>query len=268
MDNVRFEFGKNWENYSAYMDGRAIVSAKRSLRQWIPLDDLNGKKFLDIGSGSGLFSLAAWKLGADVFSFDYDENSVKCTEKLRDLVAVEDGGVWDVERGDVLDSSYMQKFHEGYDVVYSWGVLHHTGNMKKALAAAGNCVTPGGYLFISIYNDQGLKSRMWGWVKKRYNLAGERERKLILFLASLYLHGYEGPRIVYSSRGTENNLDRGMNAWTDLVDWVGGYPFEYASADKIVTFYLRRGFKLIKMKALDKKNLGCNQFVFEKYGRS
>ena len=265
MDNVRFEFGKNWEDYSANINRKAVASAERSLRQWIPLDDLSGKKFLDIGSGSGLFSLAAWLWGGvEVYSFDYDENSVRCTKKIKDSVPMEEGRRWTVEQGDVLDSSYMKNFYGKYDVVYSWGVLHHTGNMKKALAEAGNCVAPGGYLFISIYNDQGLKSRMWGWIKKRYNLASERQRKIILFLASLYLHGYKGTFIVYSSTGKKSNLDRGMNLWNDLVDWVGGYPFEYATIDKIVSFYLKRGFKLVRMKALDKKAIGCNQFVFEK----
>lgn len=158
----------------------------------------------------------------------------------------------------------MEKFYNKYDIVYSWGVLHHTGNMINALDIAGKCVRSGGYLFISIYNDQGLKSKIWKWVKKRYNLSGKKQRDILLFLASLYLFGYNGIRSIYKERGKKTKINRGMNLWNDLVDWVGGYPFEYATADKIITFYLQRGFKLVKLNALDKKNLGCNQFVFTK----
>lgn len=263
MKAVRFGFGNNWEDLLNNIGKEEIVSAERSLHRWIPYKDLKGKKFLDIGSGSGLFSLAAWNWNAEVYSFDYDENSVKCTMRLKDSVDVEKGRSWDIEQGDVLDSSYMKKFYGKYDVVYSWGVLHHTGNMEKALMEAGKCVVPGGYLFISIYNDQGFMSKIWRYVKKTYNLSGKNRRKIILFMASLYLYGYQTTRHIYKN-GRNVLSERGMNAWNDLVDWVGGYPFEYATAEKIVMFYLGRGFKLVKLKALDKKNHGCNQFVFQK----
>ncbi len=48
------------------------------------METLAGNSFLDVGSGSGLFSLAAMRLGADrVHSFDYDPQSVGCTKELK-----------------------------------------------------------------------------------------------------------------------------------------------------------------------------------------
>ena len=60
-----------------------IEEAKASLKQMLDVDSLTGKTFLDVGSGSGLFSLAAIMLGVKVYSFDYDPQSVACTTELK-----------------------------------------------------------------------------------------------------------------------------------------------------------------------------------------
>lgn len=266
QEQIRFKFGKNWLDYSNRITHQEIMEAKKSLFKWLPIDSLQGKKFLDIGSGSGLFSLAAWKAGVkELVSFDYDSDSVKCTKNLCNSMPQEAGRHWNVERGDVLDNSYMNKHFNSYDVVYSWGVLHHTGNMKKALYSAGKCVrSGGGYLFISIYNDQGLKSKIWKWVKKRYNMSGLKQKKILLFLSSLYIYRIKKTILLFGKKGQSIKNKRGMSAWNDLVDWVGGYPFEYATADEIISFYLAQGFSLIKLEAHEKKDADCNQFLFMK----
>ena len=97
----------------------------------LEMDDLTGKTFLDIGSGSGLFSLAARRLGAKVHSFDFDSNSYGCTMELRKRYFDGDGN-WKVEQGSALDRNYIESLGK-FDIVYSWGVLHHTGAMWTAL---------------------------------------------------------------------------------------------------------------------------------------
>src|SRR5690349_14790038 len=147
----RFEFGKNWSRFLAVLDEERIAEAQRSLAQMLEVTNLEGKSFLDVGSGSGLFSLAARRLGARVHSFDYDPQSVACGQELKRRYFADDP-LWRVEQGSVLDRDYLNPLGS-FDVVYSWGVLHHTGAMWEALGNVAPLVAEGGRLFIAIYND-------------------------------------------------------------------------------------------------------------------
>jgi 2-polyprenyl-6-hydroxyphenyl methylase/3-demethylubiquinone-9 3-methyltransferase len=162
----RFEFGKNWSAFLEVLDDERIAKAVESLREMLEVESLAGKSFLDIGSGSGLFSLAARKLGARVFSFDYDSNSVACTRELKRRFFPDDE-TWQVEQGSALDEDYVASLRK-FDIVYSWGVLHHTGEMWRALENAAVPVRGGGKLFIAIYNDTGSQAARWHWIKKTY----------------------------------------------------------------------------------------------------
>jgi len=155
----RFEFGKNWQRFLSVLDEDRILEAEISLKQMLEIDNLHKKSFLDIGSGSGLFSLAARRLGAKVHSFDYDPVSVACTKELKRRY-FNDDSEWSIEQGDVLDKAYIESLGQ-FDIVYAWGVLHHTGAMWQALENIIPLVGKGGRLFISIYNNQGWKSIFW-----------------------------------------------------------------------------------------------------------
>src|SRR3712207_1360016 len=163
----RFEFGENWSRFLELLDDGRIARAEESLKTMLEVESLEGKSFLDIGSGSGLFSLAARRLGARVHSFDYDPQSVACTMELRRRFFPEDSD-WKVEEGSALDAEFVSSLGK-FDVVYSWGVLHHTGQMWKALENVDALVAPGGKLYIAIYNDTGTQSARWKWIKRTYN---------------------------------------------------------------------------------------------------
>lgn len=265
MAKGRFGFGDNWKNFLATMDDERVEEAKKSLREWLEINDLQGKTFLDIGSGSGLFSLAARIMGAEVHSFDYDESSVKCTEILKDKYFADDPD-WTVERGDALDKEYLSKY-EKHDIVYSWGVLHHTGNMYLALENAGELVKTGGKLFIAIYNDQGAQSQFWKKEKKFYNRSPKPIQMIIatVFFCVLWTKNSIGDfiRLKPFEHWKNYKKKRGMSPWHDAVDWVGGYPFEVAKPEEIFEFYHKRGFDLEKMSTWGGKH-GCNQFVFKR----
>jgi 2-polyprenyl-6-hydroxyphenyl methylase/3-demethylubiquinone-9 3-methyltransferase len=261
----RFEFGANWKRFLTTLNDERIQQAEQSLQVMLKTDNLEGKNFLDIGSGSGLFSLAARRLGAKVHSFDYDPQSVACTNELRQRYFPNDQQ-WIVEEGSALDRDYLSRLGR-FDVVYSWGVLHHTGAMWQALDNVSNLIDDEGKLFIAIYNDQGRASRSWMKIKHVYNSLPSGLRFLVLWasFARLWL-----PTILRDfvkgrpfSTWREYVKDRGMTPWYDVVDWVGGYPFEVAKPEQIFHLFRNKGFQLLNMKTCA-GGLGCNEFVFQK----
>jgi 2-polyprenyl-6-hydroxyphenyl methylase/3-demethylubiquinone-9 3-methyltransferase len=260
----RFGFGANWTAFLRLLDEDRIVSAEASLKEMLGMATLEGKTFLDAGSGSGLFSLAARRLGATVRSFDYDAQSVACTAELRRRYFPQDGR-WTVEQGSVLDQDFLARLGT-FDIVYSWGVLHHTGAMWEALANVVPLVVNNGQLFISIYNDQGSASRTWTRVKRAYVRAPRPLKGAILLASLVRLWGPRSVRKLFggglkSVRPAMQAQPRGMDLWHDLKDWVGGYPFEVAKPEEIFGFYRNRGFELHRMTTCG-GGIGCNQFVF------
>lgn len=258
----RFAFGQNWRNFLEHLSEERIAAAEQSLLNMLEVSDLAGRTFLDIGSGSGLFSLAARRLGAQVFSFDYDPQSVACTSELRRRYFNGDPD-WRIEEGSALDAQYIASLGD-FDIVYSWGVLHHTGAMWKGLENALTLVRTGGFLFIALYNNQGGASSRWKIVKRIYNKLPAL-RGFLLALSSVRLHGTGLVRTFLCDRPFqtfEMDRRRGMSLWRDLVDWVGGYPFEVADPGDVFEFCKKRGFYLTRLQTTH--SLGCNEFVFRR----
>jgi 2-polyprenyl-3-methyl-5-hydroxy-6-metoxy-1,4-benzoquinol methylase len=264
----RFEFRENWASFLAVLDEDRIAIATNSLKEILEIDTLEGKTFLDAGCGSGLFSLAAMRLGATrIHSFDFDPRSVACATELKERYHKSTSSAsWTVERGSVLDEAYIQSLGV-FSVVYSWGVLHHTGDMKRAMEIITLPVTPArGRLVVAIYNDQGHWSRFWLAVKKTYV-------RLPRFLRTpytlLFVPRLEGPSIVrnvIAGKGPfhhrrEYKALRGMSVWHDIKDWVGGYPFQVAKPEEVFDFYRSRGFRLDRL-VTSGGGSGNNQYVF------
>jgi 2-polyprenyl-6-hydroxyphenyl methylase/3-demethylubiquinone-9 3-methyltransferase len=264
----RFRFGKNWTRFLSHLTDARIGLAEQSLRTYLDAERLDGSSFLDIGSGSGLFSLAARRLGARVHSFDYDPQSVACTRELKRRYFPDDQD-WMIEEGSVLDQGFLRRLGQ-FDIIYSWGVLHHTGAMWEALENAKSLVPVGGKLFIAIYNDQGKITDQWARVKQTYNaLPGP--------IASLYawaiITRHEFPELwqrlivgqfkdwLHTWTRYDRLTMRGMSRWHDWVDWIGGYPYERAKIEQIVDVCSKDGFRLTKL--FDgSSGYGCNEFVF------
>ena len=265
-EGTRFAFGKNWSRFLSVLDEDRVREAERSLALMVGGSDLKGINFLDVGSGSGLFSLAARRLGARVHSFDFDPQSVACTRELKRRYFFEDAG-WKIEEGSALDSDYLKTLGT-FDIVYSWGVLHHTGEMWKALGNVAPLVANGGKLFIAIYNDQGGASRVWSMIKRSYNQAAAPLKFCILIVMGTFMQTkaavgrlIRGENPLPFSYWKQYKKQRGMSPWHDLVDWIGGFPFEVAKPEEIFNFYKAQGFTLIILKTCG-GGLGCNEFVF------
>jgi 2-polyprenyl-3-methyl-5-hydroxy-6-metoxy-1,4-benzoquinol methylase len=258
-DGQRFAFGANWRAFIDTVDETKIRAAADSLLRALHIPDLSDRSFLDVGCGSGLFSLAANRLGAEVHSFDFDAESVAAATELRTRFAPD--ATWPIEQGSILDEDYVGRLGQ-HDVVYSWGVLHHTGDLWRAVGLAAGLVKPGGLLFLSVYNDQGLRSRLWTRVKRRYNRSGRMGQATIVLLSAGYLWRWLPLKLLIRQiQGGQPPRARGMSARHDLVDWVGGYPFAVAKPEAVFKNLHDRGFELRHLKTCA-GSLGCNEYVF------
>jgi|TARA_A100001035_G_scaffold183729_1_gene146330 SAM-dependent methyltransferase len=267
-EGTRFEFGKNWSQFLRLLNEDRVNLAEESLCRLLEVDTLENKTFLDIGSGSGLYSLAARRLGAKVHSFDYDPQSVSCTTELKSRYFPEDGD-WTIESGDALDQKYLNNLGK-FDVVYSWGVLHHTGDMWNALHNASQLVDSNGFFYVSIYNDQGGRSKRMLKIKKIYNLIPNGLKWIIWMpmLIKLWWRNtlrdlIQDGKFFSTWRNYAQVEARGMSAFTDVIDWVGGLPFEVAKPEEIFDFFAERNFVLKRLKTCG-GGIGCNEFVFKK----
>lgn len=268
----RFDFGGNWAAFIASVDDARVRRAARALEAALGAGTLRGARFLDAGCGSGLSSLAARTLGARVRSFDLDPASVACARELKARFRPGDPD-WTVEQGSVLDGGYLASLGS-FDIVYSWGVLHHTGRMREAMALLPPRVAPGGRLLLALYNDQGWRSGLWRAIKRAY-CAGPAPVKGLLLAACFVrlwgptlardalrgapLAGWRG----YGGDGAPDERGRGMSPWRDVVDWVGGYPFEVITPDEVFAFHRALGFALEHLRTAGGGH-ACNEFVFRK----
>ena len=262
LQTRRFEFGENWADYLRLVSENALAKAQRSFEEFTGLPSLKDKSFLDLGCGSGIHSLVASRLqAARVVSFDYDAKSVETCRELQSSYAP-DVKNWTITQGDVLDKIFLGRLGM-FDYVYSWGVLHHTGRLWEAIQNAQALVLPGGYLHLAIYNKH-WTSGGWKIVKALYVHAPKRVQSLWL---TLYI-AWEKLKLWLRYRGgtaawiEQYSQDRGMLWRTNLRDWLGGYPYEYATVREVTTYLAARGFQTLKV--APNSGTGCSEFLFQR----
>lgn len=264
---MRYGFGKNWQRFLDSLDKERIESAQASLTEFIKLDDLRSKSFLDIGCGSGLFSYAAFNLGASpIVSFDYDPFSVECCRYLYQKVS--QPANWKIFQGSILDQDLTQKLGQ-FDVVYSWGVLHHTGDMWQAITNAASLVKKeGGLFYFAIYHKKGglLGADFWLQIKKLYNSVPKILQYVLEFFYLIAFFIAELLKLKNPVKTLkEHRANRGMDWQTDMRDWLGGYPYEFATVEEIIEFMKKNfaDYRLINIKRTEYV-MGLNWFLFSR----
>lgn len=239
---MRFSFGKNWLGFSSVQTQRNLESAKNDLELWLG-SVINGRTVIDIGSGSGLHSLAFWNLGAKyVVSFDFDEESVKATKKCWIEAGCPEN--WIVLEGDILSDAFVNSLGR-FDIVYSWGVLHHTGEMWRAINNAFSLARENSLIWLSLYQDEKNYERDLK-MKINFNRSTWFGKKHMVFHA-LIKQLRSRRRKGQSLKFWKDVRGRGMSTYFDLVDWIGGYPYEVTSPEKLIDYVKARyGFGLLK----------------------
>ena len=218
---VIFSFGRNWLDFVNHsLDDRKMEIAYHFLLKYLPADE---------------YGIQAAETVKQKFSSLIPEHAR-----------------WNIFRGSILDDALVNSMKEKGDIVYSWGVLHHTGSMYEALKNAMTFVNPQGYLIIAIYNKAPY-SGLWVKCKKIYNKS-PRFLKLLYVYATVLLIYLE--RLLLSVKAAAsgeqrpdckgNDDYRGMSLFYNIIDWLGGFPYEYASFDEIKNFVENEGFELVK----------------------
>lgn len=263
---MRFEFGKNWHRFVKrnFTEERCEI-AKAHILRFIGRESLSGLDFLDIGCGSGLHSLGAWQSGAGrIHSFDFDLNSVAATTLLRERAGNPQN--WQIERGDVLNESYLAGLGK-WNFVYSWGVLHHTGDVWQAIRNAQATVAEGGLFYIALYaSDVQPQMDYWLAIKREYNQAGPLRRKQMVW-SYVWNHMIDRdlrrtPELV--KRIAEHKLRRGMNLFADIRDWLGGWPMEFTADQEVVDLLEQEhGFRLLNVDT----GQACSEYLFSRTGK-
>lgn len=263
---MQFDFGENWKNYSLNAVTTARVQQAKDAFACLvsEIGDLKNRSFLDIGFGQGFSLLSALALGAEVVGCDINPrcievmkvNQIYFPEISNKRIFLITGSILDKEVVDNLLSISPSK--SKYDIVHSWGVLHHTGNMKQAIINSASLVKNNGYFVISIYNFH-WSSWFWAIIKWLYCKCPELFKKFLIciFYPIVYV-----AKFIFTGQNPKKQL-RGMDFYYDLIDWVGGYPYEYASYQEVLDLVKPLGFKCIKFIPAQVPT-GCNEFVFKK----
>jgi 2-polyprenyl-6-hydroxyphenyl methylase/3-demethylubiquinone-9 3-methyltransferase len=259
---ARYDFGRNWSELAARFEEEHVERAMADLRRLV--GDVDGRTFLDVGCGSGLHAVAALRLGARrVEAVDYDPQCVATAGEV--LARFAPPGTWTVQRADALDPATLP---EGpFDIVYSWGVLHHTGDMWTAIRNAASRVAPGGRLALALY----VRTPLCGaWtVEKRIYSRQHWLRPVVKYpfagalLASRAIRNRDAISYVRDYRKA-----RGMEFMVDVDDWLGGYPYESVEAEVLEAGVTRLGFRLRERFNVRPRvglfGTGCGEWRFER----
>lgn len=262
---THFAFGKNWASYASLIGDTEIAEARKGLLKLVPEDALRGRSFIDIGCGSGLHALAAASCGVGrIMAIDIDPDSVATTRQVLQQYAV--SVPWEVEEISIFDLDASK--HGTYDIVYSWGVLHHTGAMVEAIGKAAALVAPGGLFAFALYRRTRM-DRFWIAEKRFYARSPQalqwlvRHAYIAAFATAMTLQGGSFSNYVANYRST-----RGMNWHHDVHDWLGGYPYEAILAPEVEELMQEHGFEAVRVfsRAMTSGVLGsgCDEYVYRR----
>ncbi len=265
-DKMQFDFGKNWKEFSEKaLSQEKVEQARSDFRALMGDINVRDATFLDIGFGQGLTLLIAAEMGAKSVGCEINPISSQVLDFNRERFFPLGNAAIPVVIGSVLDPKVIGDLKQidflsgkSYDIVHSWGVLHHTGKMWDAIRVSSGLVRPGGHLIISIYNRHWTNG-IWRMIKWFYNKSPKIIQKLLVYSSVPVI--YVAKFLVTGKNPTKSK--RGMDFYFDIIDWLGGYPYEYATKNEVIGFVQKRGFKCLRCVPANVPT-GCNEFIFQK----
>lgn len=257
---ITFSFGRNWKSFSRFASESAIQRAEEDVRLWLGPQGVAGKSVIDIGCGSGIHSLVLRRMGAaSLLSIDADPASVQSTNRFHGRAG--NPSNWRVLQGSILDEALLNSLGR-FDVVYSWGVLHHTGQMWNAIENASRLAAPDGQLWISIY-AKGPNYPNHLRVKQKFNKASWLYKKA--YVAYYLLARWRAETCAGHRLKDWFWYERGMNAYHDALDWFGGLPYEVATVDEVKARLEPHGWTLERLREAPEGQ--CHVFLFRRSQR-
>lgn len=259
-----FAFGRNWANYAKRVTEADIAESVAGLRR-LAGGELTGKRFLDIGCGSGMQSLAALRLGArEVVALDIDPDSVATTRQMLQMHAAD--RPWTVLEKSVFELGVDPL--GTFDVVHSWGVLHHTGDMHRALRCAVGAVAPAGQFMFALYRHTPM---CWFWKReKRWYAQAPPSAQAVV--RRLYMALFSAVQLIRNGRTLRSIIagyrqQRGMEFYTAVHDWLGGWPYESTSPAEVDRWMTRMGLYKVRAFAVGRTRTGllgsgCDEYVY------
>lgn len=255
---ITFSFGENWKDLNKSVTEKEIARSIEDIIHWIGKESIEGKRVLDLGSGSGIHSLGFFRLGAaELVSFDYDKHSVSATTEHWERAGKPAN--WKVMHGSILDKQFIAGLGT-FDLVYSWGVLHHTGSMWEAINNALTMVKPGGLFYITLYKDNNYEKSV---AKKEKFNASSAFGKRMMINKEILKHMAKRAVRFKNPFAWNQKLERGMNVYHDIVDWLGGLPYEAANEDEMLQWGYANNVKMLRIQCMG--NYGsCSYYLFQK----
>ncbi|RMG29913.1 MAG: class I SAM-dependent methyltransferase [Methanobacteriota archaeon] len=253
---MQFDFGKNWKEFSEKkLTSERIAQAETHFHELLSGVNLKEKRFLDVGFGQGLSLLLAHKAGAVVSGIDVNPTCYDVVEKNKQEMGIDEP--IDIRVGSILDDEIVKDLKKNmFDVVHSWGVLHHTGSMWVAIDNVCSLVRDGGFLIIAIYNKH-WSSPLWKMIKLIYCKSPSFVQKALIWLFFPVI--FFAKFLVTGKNPLK--MKRGMDFFYNVVDWVGGYPYEYASPEEIISYVSSKGYRLVRISPSCVPT-GCNEYIF------
>ena len=264
-ESRHFAFGDNWADYAENVSLREIENARLGLEKLLSASEIAGKTVIDIGCGSGIHSLAFLNANCSYLEgFDFDPKSVETTKKLLSRFFVSEIRKFSIYEGDILNSDFNRKF----DIVYSWGVLHHTGNLRRAIQRAGSLVQDDGFFVFAFYRKTPF-CWFWKiekWIYSKLPSTFQTPLRFMYIQMFKFIHVLRG-RGSFSEFERNYKSGRGMDFLIDVHDWLGGHPYESISPFEVRKILKEEGF--VEVKAFIEKSLGlmgsgCDEYVFKK----